>query len=148
MSLAAVAKGSALIETTDDVFREIKTKLREYNESTVALLARASEIYEEITGETTNPSTMLSELIADTYRELLRNVTPEQLNAWAGNYSWLGEKLSRKRNESVFYRDSVVILLGLLITENAVAIPKKWPVDSSHLEDLYTMMGISTSGLF
>lgn len=144
----SLAKGSALIETTDDVFREIKTKLREYNESIAALLARSSEIYKAITGEATNPSTVLGELVADTYRGLLKEVTPDQLNAWANARPWLGSRLSRKRTESVFFRDSVVILLGLLVTENETTIPKRWPVDSSYLEDFYTELGISTNGLF
>ena len=144
----SLAKGSALIETTDDVFKEIKNRLREYNESVDALLIRSSEIYKVITGEATSPSTALGGLVADTYRGLLKKLTPEQLNTWADERPWLGKKLVQKRTESVFYRDSVVILLGLLVTENEMSVPKQWPVDSSYLEDFYTMMGISTNGLF
>lgn len=144
----SLAKGSALIETTDDVFKEIKNRLREYNESVDALLVRSSEIYKAITGETSSPSTALGGLVADSYRGLLKRLTPEQLNTWANERPWLGNKLVKKRNESVFYRDSVVILLGLLVTENEMTVPKQWPVDSSYLEDFYTTMGISTNGLF
>ena len=54
----------------------------------------------------------------------------------------------KKREDSVFYRDSVVILLGVLVTENETSIPRKWPVDSGYLEDFYNTLGISTSGLF
>jgi hypothetical protein len=144
----SLAKGSALIETTDDVFKEIKNRLREYNESVDALLVRSSEIYEAITGEASSPSTALGGLIAEAYRGLLKKLTPEQLKAWADARPWLGGKLIQKRNESVFYRDSVVVLLGLLVTENEMAVPKQWPVDSSYLEDFYTTLGISTNGLF
>ncbi|MHB1494978.1 MAG: GTP pyrophosphokinase [Acidithiobacillus sp.] len=144
----SLAKGSALIETTDDVFKEIKNRLREYNESVDALLIRSSEIYKDITGEATSPSTALGGLVADTYRGLLKKLTPEQLKTWVDERPWLGNKLVQKRAESVFYRDSVVILLGLLVTENEMTVPKQWPVDSSYLEDFYTMLGISTNGLF
>lgn len=144
----SLAKGSALIETTDDVFKEIKSRLREYNESVDALLIRSSEIYKAITGEATSPSTALGGLVADTYRGLLKKLTPDQLNTWANERPWLGNKLVQKRAESVFYRDSVVILLGLLVTENEMTVPKQWPVDSGYLEDFYTMLGISTNGLF
>ena len=144
----ALAKGSALIETTDDVFGEIKKRLRAYNESVSALLVRSSEIYEEITGETANPNTGLGELIAEEYRGLLKEVTPEKLKSWADARPWLKESLLRKRTLSVFYRDSVVILLGVLVTENETTVPKRWPVDSDYLEDFYSMLGISTSGLF
>ena len=144
----SLAKGSALIEITDDVFREIKTKLRDYNESIEALLKTASEIYQEITGEPTNPMTTLGGLVADTYREILKNIEPEQLRDWAKNRPGLGSSLCEKRQEFVFYRDSIVILLGLLIAEHESEIPGRWPVDSEYLEDFYTTLGISTSGLF
>lgn len=144
----SLAKGAALIETTDDVFKEIKNRLREYSESVDALLVRSSEIYKAITGKDSSPSTALGGIIAETYHRLLKQLTPEQLNAWAEARPWLGNKLAQKRNESVFYRDSVVILLGLLITENEMTVPKQWPVDSAYLEDLYSMMGISSNGLF
>ncbi len=144
----SLAKGSALIETTDDVFGEIKRRLREYNEGIAALLTRSSEIYREITGEPASPNTILGELIAEQYRALLKSITPEKLKAWADERQWLGGNLVKKRTESVFYRDSVVILLGLLVTENETAVPARWPVDSSYLEDFYNMLGISTKGLF
>lgn len=144
----SLAKGAALIETTDDVFKEIKSRLREYNESVDALLVRSSEIYKAITGESASPSTTLGGLFAETYHGLLKQLTLEQLNTWAESRPWLGKKLAQKRNESVFYRDSVVILLCLLLTENEMTIPQQWPVDSSYLEGLYSMMGISSNGLF
>lgn len=144
----SLAKGSALIETTDDVFGEIKRQLRDYNKSVVALLARSSEIYRTITGEPANPNTVLGELIAEEYREMLKDVTPDDLKSWADARPWLKESLLKKRASSVFFRDSVIILLGLLVTDNETAIPKRWPVDSSYLEDLYGMLGISKNGLF
>lgn len=144
----SLAKGSALIETTDDVFGEIKRQLRDYNKSVVALLARSSEIYRTITGEPANPNTVLGELIAEAYREMLKDVTPDDLKSWADARPWLKESLLKKRASSVFFRDSVIILLGLLVTDNETAIPKRWPVDSSYLEDLYGMLGISKNGLF
>ena len=144
----SLAKGSALIEITDDVFREIKTKLRDYNESIEALLKTASEVYQEITGEPTNPMTALGELVADTYRDFLKNIEPDQLRDWAINRPELKSSLCEKRREFVFYRDSIVILLGLLITEHESEVPGLWPVDSEYLEDFYTTLGISTSGLF
>lgn len=144
----SLAKGSALIETTDEVFGEIKKRLRDYNESVTALLVRSSEIYRAITGETANPNTALGEIIAEKYRGMLKDVTPDKLNSWADERPWLKETLLKKRASSVFYRDSVVILLGLLVTENEIAVPKRWPVESDYLEDFYSTLGISTNGLF
>jgi ppGpp synthetase/RelA/SpoT-type nucleotidyltranferase len=144
----SLAKGSALIETTDDVFREIKTKLNEYNGSINALLARSREIYETTTQQEAVPSASLGELIADTYRALLKGVTPDELSVWAASRIGLGQTLKARRKDSVFFRDPVVILLGFLITNNQTKIPKTWPLDLEYLEQLYNAMGFSTHGLF
>jgi putative GTP pyrophosphokinase len=144
----ALAKGSALIETTDDVFRDIKKQLREYSASIANLLVRSSEIYREITGEPANPKTALGELIAEQYRGLLKNVTPDKLKAWADANPNLKDILVKKRASSVFYRDSVVILLGFLVTEHETTVPKQWPIDGQYLEDFYRTLGISTRGIF
>lgn len=144
----SLAKGSALIETTDEVFKEIKKRLHEYNESVEALLATASTVYSEITGESSNPKTPLSQIIGDTYRALLKDVSPANLKKWVDDRKWLGETLSKRRKESVFYRDSVVILIGWLITEKPLTVVREWPVDSAYLEDLFEALGISTSGIF
>ena len=144
----SLAKGSALIETTDDVFGDIKKRLREYNESVAALLVRSSEIYQEITGEPTRPTTAFGEIIAETYRGMLKSVTTDSLTSWAESRPWLKEILLSKRRSSVFYRDSIVILLGLLVTENETEVPREWPVDSVYLEEFYRLLGISTNGLF
>ena len=144
----SLAKGCALIETTDDVFKEITTRLREYSESIDALLAKSAEIYNKLTGVVVSPETPLGNLIGDTYRELLKQCTPQKLDDWIAKYSWLDMAIKAKRIESVFYRDPVIVLLGMLITEHETEVPKSWPVDSRYLEDFYTFLGISTEGLF
>ena len=144
----SLAKGSALIETTDDVFKEIKNRLHEFNASSDALLIKSRELYQSITGEAPPQATTLGALITDTYRAELKGITPDSLAAWVQSKPWLGEALKIKREESVFYRDAVVILLGKLVSEHEMAVPKIWPVDLSYLEDIYSTLGISTQGLF
>ena len=144
----SLAKGSALIETTDDVFREIKNHLTEYDQSLRALLETSAEIYRDLTQESGNPSTQLGLLVADSYRELLKDLKPSMLKEWAKSYEWLGKVIIEKRKESVFFRDPFVILLGWLITEHQVTIPKDWPVELGYLEEFYNILGISTDGIF
>lgn len=144
----ALAKGSALIETTDDVFRDIETRLREYDKSIQALLIRSAELYEKLTGEISAPDSALAHVITDAYRELLANVTPSDLATWATGKSGLSDTLKEGRVGSVFYRDPVIVLLGLLISKHSTALPPKWPVDMGYLERYYLALGVSTEGLF
>ena len=144
----ALAKGSALIETTDDVFGEIQKYIREYSKSSNALLVSASSIYKTLLDKETNPETILGTLIADTYREDLKTLTPKMLHEWVNSNTTLGSILKDKYTKSVFYRDSVIILVAWLISEFSIKTPKTWPVDVTHLQDLYLALGISTDGLF
>lgn len=143
----SLAKGSALIETTDDVFKEIKKRLQVYSESTDALLEKSSELYTKLTGEVANPFSSLGLIIADTYREPIRSLSPDSLQNWVENNPGFGEELKKKRISSVFFRDPVVVLLGLLVTKNQLSIPKQWPIDSSYLEELYISLGFSTHNI-
>jgi putative GTP pyrophosphokinase len=144
----SLAKGCALIETTDDVFKEITTRLREYSKSVDALLAKSAEIYNRLTGLSVPYETPLGSLIGDTYRELLKGYSPQNLEEWIAKYPWPEKAISGKRSESVFYRDPVVILLGLLVTQHETEIPRAWPVDNKYLEDFYSFLGISADGIF
>lgn len=144
----ALAKGSALIETTDDVFGDIKDKLTSYSEGVNGLLLKAAELYQTLTGEPASPRTHFGESVVQEYRELLKGVTPEQLSDWASKGKGFANGLKRRRSESMFFRDAVVVILAYLVSHNEMGVPKKWPYNMSYLEDLYTTLGISTSGLF
>lgn len=144
----SLAKGSALIETTDDIFKEIKNRFQDYDKEIEALLFESSQIYKNLTGKSSDPLTELGKLITSTYHEELKGLTPEQLKVWVDQHPWFGDKIKEKRNASVFYRDSIVVLLGLLVTKNEIRLPKKWPIDSRYLEEFYTLIGISSNNLF
>jgi ppGpp synthetase/RelA/SpoT-type nucleotidyltranferase len=144
----ALAKGSALIETTDDVFRDIKIAIDTYDSRIYKLLEKSSSIYNDITDEYSSAYTQIGLLVTDTYRELLTLVTQEDLELWAKKNLEMLKILKQVRNESVFYRDSVVILLGYLVFNNQTVIPPKWPLENSYLENFYLLIGISTEGLF
>lgn len=144
----ALSKGSALIETTDDVFKDIKRRLSDYSKGVDALLECSSRIYTGLTNKPSSASTSVGQIIGDTYREVLAELTPEALQAWTDEHPWLARVLVQKRAECILYRDSSVLLLGWLVTHHQLTVPKQWPMDGSYLEDLYTTLGISTSGLF
>ena len=144
----SLAKGSALIETTDDVFGEIDTKMREYDAGVTALLAQAERLYEELTGLPTVSRSVVGDLIVDTYREYLKDVSAESLKTWVASNPLIGSVLISKREESVFYREPAVLIVGLLVSRHETTLPAKWPLDLSYLQDLYTALGISTNGLF
>lgn len=144
-----LAKGSALIEITDETFKEVQNMLKKEFEPIDVLLQKSAEIYKKATGEEAENNTNLSKIIATAYIDLLKDVKCDDLsNYWLKDNKALGSIIKGKRDESVFYKDSVIIPLAWLISQNRTSIPKSWPENSNYLEDFYIAMGYSTSGLF
>jgi ppGpp synthetase/RelA/SpoT-type nucleotidyltranferase len=140
----ALAKGSALIETTDDVFRDIRMKLREHNERLETLLGVASTEYERILGEPQQPISHLGREIAEAYRGKLASINVEALRAWAADQHAIGGIIKAKRSQSIIFRDPVVLILAMLIERHRATLTAEWPFDGTLLEDLFVSLGYST----
>jgi hypothetical protein len=114
------------------------------------LLTDASKIYKSITDQDPIFNTKLSNKIINTYLDLLQKneISLDKLQDWISKNSFFGDMIKQKRNQSILYQDSIVIILGWLISNNTILVPKMWPEDMNCLEDLYISMGISTYGIF
>lgn len=110
----------------------------------------SAKIYKSITGEDAVSNTKLSNEIINAYIDLFKkdNINLDKLQDWVSKNSFFGEMLKKKRTESALYRDSVIIVLAWLVSNNRIAVPKMWPEDMKYLEDFYISIGISTEGLF
>jgi ppGpp synthetase/RelA/SpoT-type nucleotidyltranferase len=139
----SLAKGSALIETTDEVFKDIKHYFDEYNAGIQSLLVKCSDLYCELTGEKALRYSILSNEIADNFREILMKTTPDEIELWIRGQKDFDEIIRRNRERSVFYRDSIVILLFWLVSNHRFEVRKKWPVDMVYLDNFCNEVGIS-----
>jgi hypothetical protein len=139
----SLAKGSALIETTDEVFKDIKHYFDEYNARIQSLLVKCSNLYYELTGEKALQSSILGNEIADNFREILMETAPDEIELWIREQKGFGEVIRKNRGKSVFYRDSIVILLFWLVSNHRFAIREKWPVDMGYLDNFCNEVGIS-----
>jgi ppGpp synthetase/RelA/SpoT-type nucleotidyltranferase len=140
----SLAKGSALIETTDDVFKEIKRHFDEYNSGLQSLLVKCSGLYYELTGKEALQPSILSNEIADNFREILMETTPDKIELCIREQKGLDEIIRRNREKSVFYRDSIVILLFWLVSNHRFAVRERWPIDMKYLDNFCNEVGIST----
>jgi ppGpp synthetase/RelA/SpoT-type nucleotidyltranferase len=143
-----LAKGSALVEITDDTFKDIQKMLTESYRHIDKLLKESTKIYKNITGEEANTNTKLGYIISNAYIDLLKDFKISDLQNWVDKHSSIGKAIKEKRTESILYQDSVSILLCLLISKNRITVPKLWPEDLTYLEDFYKTIGYSTQGLF
>ncbi len=144
----ALAKGSALIETTDEVFHEICSKVEAYNSELAEIMSEASRLYFLKVGIKANDSSKISKTIAEAYRDKLKSLTPTLLSEWVESQSWLSNSIVSKRNDSVFFRDAILIITAWLVSKYRLTVKNDWPYDLKILSDLFVTMGVSTSDLF
>lgn len=143
-----LAKGSALVEITDDTFKDIQKMLTESYRHIDKLLEGSAIIYKNITGEEANTHTKLGHIISNAYIDLLKDFEISDLQNWVYKNPSIGNTIKAKRTKSILYQDSVSILLCLLISRHRIKVPKLWPEDLTYLEDFYKTIGYSTQGLF
>ncbi len=139
-----LARGSALLETTDDTFKNIKEYLNKCDQHVTALLNEAKIIYTSKVGVCPDKPGDLTAVFINTYREKLSSIEIPELKDYFETKGWLGKIISKKREESVLYKDPVIILLYMLIEKNQADMRPVWPVDLDYLKELYGDTGKST----
>jgi hypothetical protein len=87
-------------------------------------------------------------MIADYHRHELKNISPGELEDWPKHFDWPDKEIKKKRSSNILYRDPIIILLCWIVKNYEITMPDKWPIDSTILEGIYIMFGISTNNLF
>lgn len=138
----SLAKGSALIETTDEVFKEIQNRFNAYNKHLDEILLQSIDIYEKMINEKIKHRTYLTMYMADTYRNLIKNVSVEELNKYYENNKYLINIINDRRGDSVLYRDPIIILLYFIIENYKKQVQNTWPIESTYFDKLALDIGV------
>lgn len=146
--LRALAKGSALIETTDDVFKEINNKFNTHNKKIEELMHCARKLYEESTKSAPMVNSKASNNIIITYRDKLNDLSPEELELWFNQSKQVQIAITTCRERSPLFRDAVIVILAWLIDKYKIETVEYWPFDATILENIYCALGESTRGSF
>jgi hypothetical protein len=107
----------------------------------------SAEIYERMTGEKTNPFTAVGLAAVRAYHGLLEGVASNDIQSWANQRSAIGPEVRRRREDSVFFRDSIIVLLAFLVSRYEISVATAWPFEGTLLRDLFICVGISPEGL-
>jgi ppGpp synthetase/RelA/SpoT-type nucleotidyltranferase len=141
-----IAKSSALVEATDEIFVGVHNKII----SAGSELKRVHDItklaYQKHVGELTNADERLTSALLDPYRQKLSVLTSESLDAFLLEKDFIAEHINERAPLSVFYRHPVILAVYFLVNNEPDMIPKCWPTDLKQLEMIYCDLGISSEG--
>jgi ppGpp synthetase/RelA/SpoT-type nucleotidyltranferase len=137
-----VAKSMALIETTDDFFKEVSLRLTRGPLEELGVAQRLSGIYRSLTGQL--PANQKSSIVIwDEFEDLITEDLAGLIEEFLKNNSYLGKKIVERYMENGLYQQSVVLFIYWMLKKKRGRFLRDWPLERSFLEPLATDLGIS-----
>lgn len=141
----AAAKSMALIEATDDYFRQVGNLIRDAAQRFYSIAEVLRERYTLATGLPTSPSP-LNSLLIDNYQHLLNPDFPQLLGAWLDSKPWIEKRVLERREGSALYRVPAVLLVYYCVSNFPAAAMFDTPLTESELAPIYSDFGHSMHG--
>lgn len=141
-----VAKSAALVETTDEVFVLVDAKLHSANSEILRAHAVAVSAYKRHVGIPANEDSRFTNALLDPYRPQLDTITEQSLDELLMANSFIPERIETRAPLSALYRHPGVLVVYFLVNNEPDLVPRVWPFDLTHLEMIYTDLGLSTKG--
>lgn len=136
------AQSMALIETTDNLFKEVSECMRKDNDLYSAIINKAMEY-----NIFPNASDKLMSAIFDCYKKFAKenSITVEQVTEFINRKRYLVERVKQNASKSVLYNQPIVFFLFFLASEHQSTLIGEWKFDQSFLAPIFSDLGISYS---
>lgn len=138
-----VARGSALLETTDHVFCEVSNTigdaLQALQAAHAAAIAACATNNVPLTGTTSDVTFRLLEQFA----QLVTEITPASLQELMHKRDYVPSKMRERSNTSVLFSHPAGLISYWLVDRLEGAIVERWPFDRLLLEQIAADLGIS-----
>lgn len=136
-----VAKSMALIETTDDFFKEVSQKLNYGPLEEHQVVPRLNSLYKTYTG--LEPHSQKSSItIWDTYEKFIDQNLVDNINSYVEQNSFISDLIKSNYSKNSFYQQSVVLFVYWMLENKKRRLVKDWPLKRGILELLANDLGI------
>jgi putative GTP pyrophosphokinase len=141
-----IAKSSALVEATDEIFVGVHNKIVAASAELKRVHDISAAAYQKHIGTPGSADERLTSALLDPYRQKLGILTAETLEAYLAEKDFIAERVKERAPLSLFNRHPVVLAVYFLVSNEPDLVPKHWATDLKHLEMIYSDLGISTEG--
>ena len=137
-----VAKSMALIETTDDFFGEVTTKLRLEALERYNVVGQLDEIYQ---GMSDKKSKFLksSLIIWDTFESFITESLVSEIAQFVESEPTLGESINNHYEDKNIYKQGVILMVYWMLTRHRAELLRNWPLPLSLLQSPANDLGIN-----
>lgn len=138
----AAATSMALVEAADDYFRRVAKRADEENQPLNDALRILCITYTSLTGEVPYVGKLTS-LLLDAYRDKLTADLPARVDAFVQKKAYVADAIKRRMESNVLYKQPVVLLVMMLVTEGPNGAREAWPLTPDELRPIFEDTGNS-----
>ncbi|USD36538.1 GTP pyrophosphokinase family protein [Ferrimonas sp. SCSIO 43195] len=138
-----IAKSMALIETTDEFFANVNSRLNNSSAENFNFHNEMDQIYTEFVGVCPDMRQKSSVVICDEFEKLITEDTTEKINKFLSKNNYIKSIISDERTNYPFYNQSVSIFVIWLIKRRRTSVIEGWPLSRKVLQKLAADVGVS-----
>jgi ppGpp synthetase/RelA/SpoT-type nucleotidyltranferase len=137
-----VAKSMALIETTDDFFKEVTEKLNYGPLEEYGVVDRLDGLYHSLC--TIKPYSRKSSLtIWDEFEQFIDESLVDNIQKFIGQNTFLKDVIITRFRENALYQQSIILFLYWMLKNKKSRLLQDWPLPIILLEPLAADVGVS-----
>lgn len=142
--MRAAAKAMALIEATDDYFRQVGNLIDASVKSAKALIAALSEHYANNIGEDATVTNLDGELI-EAYLPLAGESSTDDILAWLNSKDFIIERIKGRRQDQSLFALPSILLLYFVVGNFPNLATSPGLLTDGELEPIYSDLGLAIS---
>jgi putative GTP pyrophosphokinase len=134
------ARSMALIEVSDELFKEVRQDLKSIDDLYLGFVNAAKEAI-----NFPNYVESLSTTIFDAYKDAIKaySIDANAVHHFISEKGFLYNKVKENSYQNIIYEQPIIFLLFYLAAKYTSTLQENWPYDKVYLEPILTDLGIS-----
>lgn len=138
-----VARGMALIETTDALFEDVMAEIKRESKQTERWIDDLATLYRDHVGRNFDREALSNHLIVDAYLKSRSDLTIDEVKSFCEANVAHVDRIRERAATTTLYRLPAILLAYYLAKRYPNFSKTNWPLTERSLEDIFTDVGRS-----
>lgn len=136
-----LARTTALMEITDNIFKSVDENLRD-NEMKTKSFDYFRKIYQQNIDQKIKPDKAINDFILDAYLDIIPTINQDEIETFFNAHSVLFERIKEKYDYFFLYRQPISLLMYFLLYTRTKKTKRLWPLTNKEIQPFLTDLGI------
>ena len=141
----AMARCVALIDSTDQMFRDTSVKIEEAKAGFEQKMSNYDELYRDTVHLEARRDDRTSAYLLEELSSVLANISLEQVRKFVQDHPGIGDRIRDRVSTNFLYTQSLILLLLYAVTHHPATIHDRWPYLDEHLKSIFYDVGMAYS---